>query len=140
MNPLVFSVLWPVVERALQQHLPGDSKQTAGIIRHVRGQLDTELAKEAAMLSQANAAQHQLNRNALNSGSVFLAGWRPLAGWSCALGVFWVFLGAPVAQAAAAAAGLTIELPQLPRDHLFELLCGLLGMSGIRSFDKMKGR
>ncbi len=86
------------------------------------------------MLSQANAAQHQLNRNALNSGSVFLVGW------SCALGVFWVFLGAPVEQAAAAAADLTIELPQLPRDHLFELLCGLLGMSGIRSFDKMKGR
>ena len=34
---------------------------------------------------------------------------------------------------------IDIPLPELPTDYLFELLLGLLGMAGIRSFDKLKG-
>jgi hypothetical protein len=61
------------------------------------------------------------------------------AGWSCALGVAWVFFGAPIVQMAATSFGIDIPLPELPTDYLFELLLGLLGMAGIRGFDKLKG-
>lgn len=91
-----------------------------------------------AALSQRR--QHQLNHLALQQRSVYLAGWRPLAGWACALGVAWVFLGAPLAQTLLAVTESDITLPKVPTDHLFELLLGLLGMAGIRSFDKLKGR
>jgi hypothetical protein len=35
--------------------------------------------------------------------------------------------------------GIDIPSPELPTNYLFELLLGLLGMTGIRSFDKLKG-
>jgi hypothetical protein len=50
-----------------------------------------------------------------------------------------MFLGAPIVQMAATSFGIDIPLPELPTDYLFELLLGLLGMAGIRSFDKLKG-
>jgi hypothetical protein len=40
---------------------------------------------------------------------------------------------------AATSFGIDIPLPELPTDYLFEQLLGLLGMAGIRSFDKLKG-
>jgi hypothetical protein len=42
-------------------------------------------------------------------------------------------------QIAATSFGIDIPLPELLTDYLFELLLGLLGMAGIRSFDKLKG-
>ena len=71
--------------------------------------------------------------------SLFLAGWRPLTGWSCALGVAWVFLGAPIARMVNTALGIDAPLPALPKDYLDELLLGLLGVASIRSFEKLKG-
>ena len=91
------------------------------------------------MQKLSHQRQHQLNQIALQKRSLFLSGWRPLAGWSCALGVAWVFLGAPIVQMAATSFGIDIHLPELPTDYLFELLLGLLDMAGIRSFDKLKG-
>ncbi len=67
-----------------------------------------------------------------------LAGWRPMAGWSCAAGVFWMFVGQPVMSSIQSAFGIAIIVPEWPREILFELLLALLGMSGIRSFDKLK--
>lgn len=105
----------------------------------VRGQIDEGLSSEMEMEKLSHQRQHQLNQLALQKRSLFLAGWRPLAGWSCALGVAWVFLGAPIAQMVNTAMGIDAPLPALPTDYLFELLLGLLGMAGIRSFDKLKG-
>jgi hypothetical protein len=55
------------------------------------------------------------------------------------LGVARVFFGAPIVQMATTSFGIDIPSPELPTNYLFELLLGLLGMTGIRSFDKLKG-
>ena len=144
MNPAFLGLLWPVIEGAVGRHVK-NKRQAENILGSVRASLDEGLSDEAmpdeaiwATLSQQR--QHQLNHLALQQRSVYLAGWRPLAGWACALGVAWVFLGAPLAQTLLVLAESDIVLPQVPTDYLFELLLGLLGMAGIRSFDKLKGR
>ena len=120
-------------------HHVKNKRQVEAIMTAVRGKIDEGLSGEMEMQKLSHQRQHQLNQIALQKRSLFLSGWRPLAGWSCALGVAWVFLGAPIVQMAATSFGIDIPLPELPTDYLFELLLGLLGMAGIRSFDKLKG-
>ena len=138
MSPAFLTMLWPVLEGAVGHHVK-NKQQAEAIMTAVRSQIDEGLSSEMEMEKLSHQRQHQLNQLALQKRSLFLAGWRPLAGWSCALGVAWVFLGAPIAQMVNTAMGIDAPLPALPTDYLFELLLGLLGMAGIRSFDKLKG-
>jgi hypothetical protein len=138
MNPAFLTMLWPVLEGAVGHHVK-NKRQVEAIMTAVRGKIDEGLSGEMEMQKLSHQRQHQLNQIALQKRSLFLSGWRPLAGWSCALGVAWVFLGAPIVQMAATSFGIDIPLSELPTDYLFELLLGLLGMAGIRSFDKLKG-
>ena len=139
MNPAFLGLLWPVIEGAVGRHVK-DKRKANTILHSVRASLDEQLSDEAILAQLSQQRQHQLNQMALQHRSIYLAGWRPLAGWACALGVAWVFLGAPVARMLLALAEREMPLPQVPTDHLIELLLGLLGMAGIRSFDKLKGR
>ena len=139
MHPVFASLLWPIVEGAVSRHVKNKGEADK-ILHSLRDGLKDSLSDEAILAELSQNRQHQLNLNALQHRSLYLAGWRPLAGWVCALGAAWVFLGAPVARTILAAADMDMPLPELPADHLFELLLGLLGMAGIRSFDKLKGR
>ena len=58
-----------------------------------------------------------------------------MAGWACSAGIGWMFVGQPLLTGLFSAVGMS----ELPQDILFELLLALLGMAGIRSFDKLKG-
>lgn len=138
MSPAFLTMLWPVLEGAVGHHVK-NKRQAEAIMTAVRGQIDEGLSSEMEMEKLSHQRQHQLNQLALQKRSLFLAGWRPLAGWSCALGVAWVFLGAPIAQMVNTSMGIDALLPALPTDYLFELLLGFLGMAGICSFDKLKG-
>jgi hypothetical protein len=70
----------------------------------------------------------------------FVASWRPAIGWSCAIGIFWMAIGQPIANYGLALNGMdTTNLPQLPTDILLELTFAMLGMSGLRTFEKLKG-
>jgi hypothetical protein len=71
--------------------------------------------------------------------SVWVAGWRPAIGWSLAAGIFWILIGFPLMQWAVSLLGIQAPLPGLPTDILFELTLAMLGMSAVRSFDKVKG-
>jgi len=86
------------------------------------------------MLIEAQAAQAAITTAEAAHQSVFVAGWRPMCGWACSLAVVWLFFGAPVMAAVTAALGLDI-----PEHLMFELLFALLGLAGLRSFDKLKG-
>jgi len=99
--------------------------------------IELELIKAA---NDINLAQVETNKTEAAHRSVWVSGWRPAVGWCCALGVFWMFIGAPAAQWVAVANDYPLDkLPVFPTDLLFELLFALLGMAGLRSFEKMKG-
>jgi len=99
--------------------------------------IELELIKAA---NEVNIAQAETNKVEAAHRSVFVAGWRPAIGWVCALGVFWAFMGNPLAQYIAVLLGHpTSLLPVFPTDKLFELVFAMLGMAGLRSFEKIKG-
>ena len=90
-------------------------------------------------LAQVNAAQADINKIEAAHKSLFVAGWRPFIGWTCGIGLFWNFIGHPFAQSILLSVGSEVVLPPLVSDNLMELTLGMLGMAGLRSFEKMKG-
>lgn len=95
--------------------------------------------------TQLNAAlaivqgQLAVNQAEATSSSVFVAGWRPAVGWVCATALAWQFVVRPAAMTVAAIVGY--PLPVLPGvdSALWELLFGMLGFGGLRTFEKLKG-
>ena len=66
-------------------------------------------------------------------GNWFQSSWRPLAGYTCVLGLIVNFLIAPIC------AGFGVEIPQADSGVLMPLLLGMLGLSGGRSYERIKG-
>lgn len=88
---------------------------------------------------KADAAQMEVNKVEAASGSLFIAGWRPFVGWVCAFGCAWNWLGLPIGMFAAALAEKSLDLRQADISEMLPLLLGLLGMGGLRTFEKMQG-
>lgn len=84
-------------------------------------------------------AQTDINKQEASSSSVFVSGWRPAIGWVCALALAYQYLFRPLAGTVAGVLGVTI--PPLPGldDNLWQLMMGMLGMGGLRTFEKVQG-
>jgi len=76
-------------------------------------------------------AQIKLNTEEAK-GNWFQSSWRPLVGWICALSLAINFMIAPIC------AGFGITIPQADMSIMMPLLLGMLGIGGLRSFDKLK--
>ena len=97
---------------------------------------------EKSLVENANElllAQTEINKVEAGHRSLFVAGWRPMIGWSCAFGVFWLFVGHPFAVYIDGLDGVTSPIPTIDHEILIELTFALLGMSGLRTFEKLKG-
>jgi hypothetical protein len=97
---------------------------------------------EQQLVTAANAAamaQVEVNKVEAAHSSVFVAGWRPSIGLVCAAGLAWAFVVAPVASWALMVMGIRAELPAIQFDHLFELVLAMLGIGGLRTFEKLRG-
>ena len=88
---------------------------------------------------RADAAQMEVNKVEAASGSLFIAGWRPFVGWVCAVGVAWNWIGLPVGVFIAALVEHNLDLRPADLSEMLPLLLGLLGMGGLRTFEKVQG-
>ena len=84
-------------------------------------------------------AQTDINKQEAVNSSVFVSGWRPAIGWVCALALAYQYLVRPLGGTIASLLGMTI--PPLPGldDNLWQLMMGMLGMGGLRTFEKVQG-
>lgn len=71
--------------------------------------------------------------------SVFVAGWRPGAGWLCVAGLGYAFVIRPILVDLANLLDIVMLPGSFAVDHLTELLVALLGLGGLRSWDKRNG-
>ena len=104
-----------------------------------------QLAHEIATMAERHAqelakGQIEINKAEAQSRNMFVAGWRPFVGWTCGLALFWHFLGLPVTLFITGWFNLQHPpLPQFDMDSLMTVLLGMLGLGGLRSFEKVKG-
>ena len=103
------------------------------------------LAHEIATMSSKHAQQLALAQISVNaaeaaSGSLFKGGWRPFIGWTCGLAFFYHFVGQPVAVFVMTVMGTEIPtLPEFDMSTLLTVLGGMLGIGGLRTYEKQKG-
>lgn len=106
-----------------------------------------QLELESRKLDQAiDLAQIEVNKVEAASSSVFVAGWRPAIGWIGAAAMAYQFLLYPMLlwgwTYLQGTGWIPKELsppPVLDADQLWVILSGILGIAGMRSFEKTKG-
>jgi len=112
--------MWPDPAQAATAKLELIKLQQSGDLAQMTGQL------EINKIEAANA-------------NMFVSGWRPAIGWVCALALLYQYLVRPLAVAVFAAVGH--PLPVMPGldENLWQLMMAMLGMGGLRTFEKVQG-
>jgi hypothetical protein len=95
--------------------------------------------KITELLQKPHNLQAMANIEGAKHSSVFVAGWRPAIGWVCAIGLGYQFLILPFAGLINAFYALPAELPSIQAAELSTLVMSLLGLGGLRSYEKAKG-
>lgn len=95
---------------------------------------------------QSDLAQLEVNAQEAAHTSMFVSGWRPAMGWICVSAFAMTFLLFPMMEMLAAYyytfTGQLVNLNHLPDLDLatmMPVLMGMLGLGGMRSWEKSKG-
>tara|TARA_R100000315_G_C5173288_1_gene100123 strand:+ start:132 stop:524 length:393 start_codon:yes stop_codon:yes gene_type:complete len=102
-----------------------------------------KLAHEIATMAEKQSheiakAQIEVNKEEAKSRSWWIAGWRPACGWICTLAMGYHFIIQPFLIFFLALFGMKMDLPSFDMDTLMTVLLGMLGLGGLRSFEKHK--
>lgn len=105
---------------------------------------DIQRAIESELLQadwQQIAGQLAINQAEAGHASIFVAGWRPFIGWVCggALAYHYVFLPFLLYCVGIVDPQLAAALPKLDASELTPILTGMLGLGGLRTFEKIRG-
>jgi len=124
MDLLMLSALIAPVAAILDKFIPdADTKQ--------------KLAFEISTLAEKQAHEIALAQIAVNQedakGKWFQSGWRPAVGWVCVAGFAINFLVSPLLHP------LGIIVPQADTATMLPVLMGMLGLGGLRSYEKKNG-
>ncbi len=91
-------------------------------------ELDPEKLIELQTKINAVEAQHR---------TLFVAGWRPFIGWICGVALAYNFV---IRDLFIWITQTTEAPPALQMDHLMTVLLGMLGLGGLRTFEKIKDK
>jgi hypothetical protein len=123
----IIDKIWPNAEDAnkaklaiLQMQQEGSFKELDAAIRLAEGQM-------------------KINKAEADKGGL-LNQWRPALGWVCVFSYFYNFVGMPlIVWCVTTWRGDAPAMIALDTTELGVLLAGMLGIGGMRSFDKFKG-
>jgi hypothetical protein len=101
-----------------------------------RAQAESEMR---TALQQWDQQQNTVNAAEAGSSSLFVAGWRPAIGWVCAVALFYQYALGPMGMWGAHMFHYDIPAPPMLDNSLWELMFGMLGMGGLRTYEKVKG-
>ena len=115
-----------------------------GVKSLITGKLDPQLEAEIdqkwlELENAATAQQARINEIEAQSSNLFVAGWRPAAGWCCVGGLAFEYLLRPLIQWGLQIAKVAVTLPGLDMNLMFPLLGALLGLGTLRGIEKIKG-
>lgn len=131
MNPLLIGPVLEIGKSLLDRFGPEDKGK--------RALMDAEFMRMAAEgeLKQV-IAQLEINAREAAHPSVWVAGWRPFFGWAGGAGFVYATILQPLLAWASAIQGWPAP-PALNLDLLWVVITGMLGIGGLRTFEKAKG-
>ena len=84
------------------------------------------------------AGQLAINKEEATNPNLFVSGWRPFVGWVCGFGLVYSFIGQPLLAWASINFNFAIP-PTLDLGTLLTILGGMLGLGGLRTYEKVNG-
>jgi len=125
----IFDTILDIVKGPLDKLIPD---------KNMKQQFEHEIAMK---LLQSGMGQMEVNKTEAAHRSIFVAGWRPAVGWVCAMALLWHFM--LFDMAAWIQLAFFPDTPPLPAlsgtGELITVLMSMLGLGGLRSFEKYKG-
>jgi len=83
------------------------------------------------------AIQTKINEIEAQHRTVFVAGWRPFIGWVCGIALAYNFV---IRDLFIWAIKPETVPPALQMEHLMTVLLGMLGLGGMRTYEKLKNK
>lgn len=99
--------------------------------------------REREIEQRNDLAQIDLNKTEAATGSLFIGGWRPAIGWTCAIALFCYYVPYVIAATVlwiwqVIQTGQLVTRPDLGIADLLGLVFAMLGMSTLRTAEKVK--
>jgi hypothetical protein len=132
MNPLILGPLLEMGKNLLDRVIPDTEKRREAEMEFIKMAADGELKQVIGQL--------EINAKEAAHPSVFVAGWRPAFGWVGAT----AFAYSTVLQPLFSWIGMnalqwTSGAPTIESDLLWVVITGMLGIGGLRTFEKKSG-
>ena len=125
---LLIPVIGNLIDKAIPDADAANKAKAELVTMQTKGELD-------ALLGQL-----EINKEEAKSSSTFVAGWRPFSGWICGVALAYVAILEPILRFGATVAfGYAGAFPTIDTDLTLQVLLGMLGLAGARSFEKHKG-
>ena len=92
--------------------------------------------KKLEIAGKLAEVQTKINEAEATHRTVFVAGWRPFIGWVCGLGLLYAVFIESLLRFVFTVKGWTIEFPKIDTTITMQVLFGMLGLVGARSYEK----
>lgn len=132
------TAIFDVGSKLIDRLWPTPESKAAAQLELLKLQQTGELAELAAETDIAKA-QIEVNKAEAASEDKFASRWRPFIGWVCGVAFAYHFILQPLMAFIFAARGVKVELPDFDMGTLNTVLMGLLGLGGMRTFERVKG-
>lgn len=130
MNPLVLGPILEVGKTLIDRFFPNEEERRKAEADFLKLAMDGELKQVLAQLEiNAREAQHP---------SWWVAGWRPYFGWVGGTAFAYVGILKPLLAWLAAIKGWPLP-PEIDTEFLWVVVSGLLGIGGLRTYEKKSG-
>ena len=132
--------LLPFVGKIIEKIIPDPVAAAAAKQAAFDSALKGELAYLEADVRLA-IGQMEINKEEAKDPSLFKSGWRPGVGWLCLAGFAYMAVVRPILPWVLTVAGLDVPpLPAIDTAEIGALLFGMLGLGGMRTAERMKGK
>lgn len=133
----ILGLVMPGITKVLDKLIPDTNARQAAQDEITKALIAQDGAVQQA-IAEAAKAQTEVNLKEAESGSMFIAGWRPFIGWVCGVGCGYAFILQPLLGAFSAWMKWSLP-PSLDTQSMLGLLMGMLGLGGMRTYEKTKG-
>lgn len=129
MDPL--SAIAGLADTLINKIWPDPAARASAEAQLIKAQMDAALA----------SVQQQIDINKIEAANsnVYVAGWRPGIGWACGAAFALHFVVLPVLGWLAVLFGHDPIVIPFDMDTLMTVLMGMLGLGGLRTFEKVRG-
>lgn len=132
------SALFEVGGKLIDKLIPDPQAKAQATLELAKMQESGDLARLAA---ETGLMQGQIDTNKIEASSthLFVSGWRPWVGWVCGAAFAYAAIVDPIARFVAAVwFGYKGAFPAIDTTLTMQVLFGILGLGGLRSWEKSK--